>query len=69
MTTMAQRGAAPWRNLMMVDLSTGDMVHWLRLEGNVTELFDVALIPQVRCPRALGPWLRELGDVMRGEGS
>ena len=65
---MKARGAVPWRGLQVVDLRNGDVAHWLRLEGDVTELFDCALIPQTRCPRALGPWSRELGDVVRGEG-
>ena len=29
---------------------------------------DVAFTPQIRCPRGLGPWSRELGDVVRGKG-
>ncbi|MBV1708090.1 MAG: DUF4915 domain-containing protein [Hyphomicrobiales bacterium] len=58
----------PWCGLQVVDLRNGDVAPWLRLEGDVPELFDVALIPQTRCPRGLGPWSRELGDVVRGEG-
>ena len=38
----------------MIDLKTGDIVQWIRLEGGVTELFDVAAIPGVRRPLALG---------------
>lgn len=62
MTAMAQRGAVLWCGLMIVDLRNGDVVHWLRLEGDVMGLFDVALIPQVHCPRALGAWSLELDD-------
>ena len=36
------------------DLGTGDVVHWLRLEGMVRELYDVAALPGVRRPMALG---------------
>jgi hypothetical protein len=38
-------------------------VEWLRLEGDVTELFDVGAIAQVRCPRGLD----ETGQSDRGE--
>jgi hypothetical protein len=31
----------------------------------VTELFNVAVISNVRCPRAVGP---EAGQIARGEG-
>ncbi len=48
---MRRRGAPPWRGLMIVDLRNGDIVEWLRLEGDVSELFDVSFIFNVRCPR------------------
>ena len=32
----------------------GGIVEWLRLEGFIKELFDVAVIPGSRCPMALG---------------
>ena len=44
---MTARGATPWRLLLIVDLRNGDIVEWLRLEGDVTELFDVGAIAQV----------------------
>lgn len=49
---MRRRGATPWRGVMIVDLRNGDIVEWLRLEGDVTEMFDVALIERTRCPRS-----------------
>ena len=38
----------------MIDLKSGDVVHWLRIEGVVRELYDVAILPGVRRPMALG---------------
>jgi len=40
--------------LQVIDTRTGDAVHWLRVEGVVEELYDVAAIPGVRRPMALG---------------
>jgi uncharacterized protein (TIGR03032 family) len=40
--------------LQIIDLRNGDIVHWLRIEGIVEELYDVAVIPGVRQPMALG---------------
>jgi uncharacterized protein (TIGR03032 family) len=40
--------------LMVVDLRTSDAVHWLRIEGVVEELYDVAVLPGVRRPMAIG---------------
>lgn len=40
--------------LQVIDLKSGDVVHWLRIEGVVRELYDVAILPGVRRPMALG---------------
>jgi hypothetical protein len=53
--SMRARGATPWRGLLIVNLRNGDIVEWLRLEGDVAELFDVGVVPNVRCPRGPGP--------------
>ncbi len=39
---------------MIVDLRSGDIAHWLRVEGMVRELYDVAVLPDVRRPMVLG---------------
>lgn len=41
-------------SLQIIDLRNGDIVHWLRLQGMVEELYDVAVIEGVRQPMALG---------------
>ena len=51
---LAQRGAQARCGLMVVDLRTGDTVHWVRLAGVVQELYDVVLLPGVRRPSAIG---------------
>ena len=38
----------------MIDLKAGDTVHWLRIEGIVSELYDVVVLPDVIRPMALG---------------
>lgn len=40
--------------LLVIDLRTGDIVHWLRIEGVVEELYDVAVLPGVHRPMAVG---------------
>ncbi len=40
--------------LIVVDLKSGDTLHWLRLDGVVTELFDVACLPDVTYPSLVG---------------
>ncbi|MBD2596430.1 TIGR03032 family protein [Nostoc spongiaeforme FACHB-130] len=40
--------------LMVIDIKTGAMVHWLRLEGEVTEIFDVQILSGVSRPQVMG---------------
>jgi uncharacterized protein (TIGR03032 family) len=51
---LAKRGAAPQCALMVIDLKTGATVHWLKIEGIVNELYDVAALQGIRRPMALG---------------
>lgn len=51
---LQQRGADARCGLQVIDLRSGDIVHWLRIEGIVTEMYDVAILPNVIRPMALG---------------
>ena len=51
---LAARDAEPRCGLAIIDLAGGDMVHWVRIEGVVRELYDVAFLPGVRRPSAIG---------------
>ncbi len=48
------RGMAAWCAVVLVDLASGHSGEWLRIEGGIDELFDVALLPGVRCPMSIG---------------
>ena len=51
---LASRNTVARCGVQVVDLRTGDVVHWLRLEGVVEELYDVIALPGVIRPKALG---------------
>ena len=51
---LEQRGAAAQCGLYVIELSTGHVLHTLRLEGLVSELYDVVALPGVTRPMALG---------------
>ena len=51
---LVARGATPRCGLGVIDLGSGDLVHTLRIEGVIAELYDVAVIPGVRRPMAIG---------------
>ncbi len=51
---LTSRGAMPWCGLQVIDLRSGDAIHWVRIDGPVTELYDIAVLPGVIRPRLLG---------------
>ncbi|MBT9311098.1 TIGR03032 family protein [Leptothoe kymatousa] len=51
---LSRKGATPRCGLGVIDLRSGDLVHTLRIEGVIAELYDVAVMPQIRRPMAIG---------------
>ena len=51
---LKSRDAEPWCGVQIIDLASGDIVEWIKLESVVTELFAVSAIPGVRWPMAAG---------------
>jgi uncharacterized protein (TIGR03032 family) len=52
---LQHRGAEPQCGLQVIDLRSGTIAHWLRLDGSlVTELYDSVILPGARQPMALG---------------
>jgi len=40
--------------LWVIDVRSGEVAHWLELDGVVAELYDIQVLPGVRRPKALG---------------
>ena len=59
------RGAEARCGLHVIDLRSGDTVHWLRLEGKVMELYDVVVLPGAVRPMALGFKTEEIQRMLR----
>jgi len=51
---LTSRHAEARCGLVIVDLATGDTIAWVRLEGVVRELYDVAFLPGLQMPAAIG---------------
>ncbi|MDZ8104997.1 MAG: TIGR03032 family protein [Nostoc sp. DedQUE12a] len=51
---LQQKNVEPRCGLLVIDLRSGDLVHSLRLQGVVSELYDVVALPRVRRPMAIG---------------
>lgn len=61
---LAAKETEPRCGLLVIDLNTGSIVHWLRLEGVVSELYDVQVIPGVQRPMALGFQTDEIAHLL-----
>jgi uncharacterized protein (TIGR03032 family) len=51
--------------VQVIDLRSGDVVHWIRVEGVVSELYDVVALEGVVRPQALGFKTDEIRRVLR----
>lgn len=61
---LARRNADARCGLQVIDLTSGDVVEWVRIEGMVSELYDVAVLPGVVRPTALGFKTREIEQLL-----
>ncbi len=61
---LAAKGGTARCALQIIDLKRGDVVHELRIEGVVEELYDVAVLRGVRKPMALGLKTDEIRRVL-----
>ncbi len=50
---IAKRNADPWCGVQIIDLTNGDVVQWIRLQGPIRELFSVDTLPGVAAPYAV----------------
>jgi len=57
---LADTDSEPWCGVQVIDLDSGACVHWFRIDGPVGELYDVAVVPGVLRPMALGFATNEL---------
>ena len=58
------RDAEAWCGVLIVDLKSGAIVEWIKLDGHITELFDVAAMPGVTCPMSIGPSTNEMKSTI-----
>jgi protein O-GlcNAc transferase len=61
---LTKKNADPRCGLIVIDLNTGDIVHWLRVEGVISELYDVQVLPQIQCPSAVGFKTEEVRNLL-----
>ena len=62
---LRSRNAEARCGLAVIDLRSGGMLHWLRVEGLVAELYDVVVLPETERPMALGFKTDEIQRTIR----
>ena len=56
---LADKDSEAWCGIQIINLNTTTVEEWIRLDGPVSELFDLTLLPNVRCPMAIGQQNKE----------
>jgi uncharacterized protein (TIGR03032 family) len=64
---LGQRDAEPWCGVQIVSLTTGDVLHWIRFEGDISEIFDIAFLPNVKHPMMIGLRTAEIRELITFE--
>ena len=58
------KGAKPRCAIQVIDLRTGDVVHWVRFESLIKEFYDVAVLKDCVPPMAIGFQTDEIRRVI-----
>lgn len=57
----------PWTGVQIIDLATGSVAEWFRIDGAVAEIYDTAAVPGVMCGMSLGLGAGELATFVTTE--
>ena len=50
--------------VLIINIVTGDIVHWLTFESHITELYDVAFLQGIQSPMHLGFQTSEIRQLI-----
>ncbi|MFN4160417.1 MAG: TIGR03032 family protein [Stenotrophomonas sp.] len=64
---LKKRDAEPWCGVQIVSLANGDVTNWIRFDGDITEIFDIAFLPNVKHPMMIGLRTNEIRDLITFE--
>ncbi len=57
---LKDKGADAWCGVQIISLIDGSVTQWLRLDGPISELFDISVLPGVQNPITLGQQSAEI---------
>lgn len=61
------RDSEAWCGVQIVSLNNGDVGNWIRFDGDISEIFDVCFLPNVRNPMMIGLRTTEIRDLITYE--
>ena len=61
---LKEADSEPWCGIQIIDLSTGACVDWLRIDGNLAELYDLEVLPGVGAPMVVSPGSHEAASTI-----
>jgi uncharacterized protein (TIGR03032 family) len=64
---LAEKDTDPWCGIQVINLKSGDVAQWFRLDGPIGELYDVACIEGVQTPMSLGFHSEEIVNFITHE--
>ena len=64
---LKKRDAEPWCGVQIISLANGDVLNWIRFEGDISEIFDIAFLPNVKNPMMIGLRTAEIRDLITFE--
>ena len=67
--TLDEKDAEPWCGVQIINLTSGDVVQWIRFDGKIKELFDVCALPGVKNALTIGPNSDEIKSFITYEAS
>ncbi len=66
---LAKHDAEPWCGVQIISLVNGDVMHWIRFEGDISEIFDISFLPNVKNPMMIGLRTPEIRDLITFEST
>ena len=64
---LKKRDADAWCGVQIISLTNGDVMNWIRFEGDISEIFDISFLPNVKNPMMIGLRTSEIRDLITFE--
>jgi uncharacterized protein (TIGR03032 family) len=64
---LKKRDADAWCGVQIVSLTNGDVLQWIRFEGDISEIFDISFLAGVRNPMMVGLRTAEIRELITFE--